>query len=46
MSRMGLPADTSSIDLAKSMDHSEILKLLIGAVPIRPDSKLYMGEVW
>jgi len=46
MNRMGLPADTSSIDLARSMDHSDILKLLIGAVPVRPDSKLYMGEVW
>ena len=44
MSRMGCPADTSAIELAKQLDHADVLKLLIGAVPVRPDSALYLED--
>ena len=44
MSRMGCPADTSAIELAKQLDHSDVLKLLIGAVPVRPESSLYFED--
>ena len=43
--RMGCPADTSAIELARQLDHSDILKLLIGAVEVRPGSSLYVEGV-
>ena len=40
LSKMGCPADTSVVDLAQQLGNSDIVRLLIGAMPVRPDSAL------